>query len=159
MLLPQQNPNIKDITYLVDGTTDGSVSRANGGAFNFGYIPSGGTSKTLIVYLGVSGVVKIKNIKIFLKSAGSIDFEDAVFWVDSLDYVNPDFIPTKYFMGINETSNPNSIYSISIDNNNSLSSKYVYLNMSLMMDKSLFKTAITYGWTFEYELNKNLGVK
>lgn len=153
MILPQKNPAIKDITYLVDGST---VSRTKGGAFSFGYIPSGGTSKTIIVYLGVSGVVRINNIKIYLKSTGGINFSDATFGVDTLDYINPDFVPSQSFEGVNSTDNPNSAYSFSVENRNSLSSKYVYLNVSFPSDKSLVETVVAYGWTFEYEADKTL---
>lgn len=153
MILPQRNPAIKDITFLVDGN---NVSRSKGGAFNFGYIPSGGTSKTLIVYLGVSGVVRIKNIKVFIKSTGNIDFSDAIFGVSSLDYINQSMAPSEYFTGINSTFSPNSPYSVSIENKNSLSSKYVYLNVTFPNSKSLTETAITYGWTFEYESDRSL---
>lgn len=153
MILPQKNPSIRDTTYVVDGT---DVSRTRGGASNFGYIPSGGTSKTLIVYLGVSGVVRIKNIKIYLKSTGTIDFTDATFGVDSLDYINPDYIPLHTFTGVNSTNNPNSSYSFSVDNRNSLASKYVYLNVTMPEDKGLTETVVFYGWTFEYEADNTL---
>lgn len=150
MLLPQKNPAIRDITYLVDGQT---VSRSKGGSFSFGYTPSGGVSKTIVVYLGVSGVTKIKNIRLFLKSTGDINFEDAVFGVDSLDYIDTSYVPTQVINGTNPNGNPNSEFNFSVENGNNLKSKYVYLNISFPRYKSLTESNVAYGWIFEYDLN------
>lgn len=150
MFLPQKNPSIRDITYLTDGQT---VSRSKGGSFSFGYTPSGGVSKTIIVYLGVSGVTKIKNIRLFLKSTGSIAFENAVFGVDSLDYIDASYVPSKTINGTNPNGDPNSEFNISIENANNLSSKYVYLNISFPLNKSMTESNVIYGWVFEYELD------
>lgn len=153
MILPERNPEIKDITYLVNGN---NVSRSKGGAFNFGYIPSGGLSKTIIVYLGVTGVLRIKNVKLFLISTGDINFGDALFGVDTLDYIDESYVPRQYFTGVNASSNPNSEYVFDVENKNNLSSKYVYLNVEFPLNKALVESNIVYGWTFEYEMDNSL---
>lgn len=151
-ILPQQNANLVDSSVAINqiiGTTD-YVNRRYGGTFNFGYMAPGQTSKTIITYLSLSGTAGIKNIKLSITDTGGISFYENAFAYDILDYVDNKFSPLSFFNGVNQNFDKQSPYNISIPNRNTLTSKYVYLNVTLPDSAPFWQGIIRYAWFFDY---------
>ncbi len=145
LTLPRKNSNITDLT--ISPTNGEVVSRLYGGALSFGYLPPGGTSKTIIVQLNVSDVAWISNIKF---SITSIPFEIGLeFKVGVLDYLDEEFEPEDVFTGIDFGTRGE--YSIPIKNISNTKSQYVYLRAECLPNANIGTGVIFYNWKFEHD--------
>lgn len=118
---------------------------------DFGPLAPGETSATAIMYLNIANATQIGNISIGLTNIGSLVFSECTFGVDTLNYLDYNYVPQNSFLGINSSRDPASSYNILIPNNKSNTSQYVYLNIKLT-NRIKFKVAgiVRYKWFFNY---------
>lgn len=122
----------------------------------YGSLMPGESSSTRILFLSIPSSLGFKNIKIGLTDTGGIEFQNNVFGVSVLDYIDYNFKPTNYFQGINADKSKSNINNISVGNNGPFRSQFVYLNINLPNDTSIQDTgAVRYKWFFDY--NSGLG--
>lgn len=132
--------------------SDNNQTRGNllASSLSFGTIAPGETSDNIIVVLNVPNSKAIGNIKLGLISAGGIEFANNIFGITSSAILNADTIPTTYFQGVNTDGLASNSYNISINNNKSNVSEYVYLNLNLPSDNTLGEGVIRLKWFFDY---------
>jgi hypothetical protein len=120
---------------------------------DFGPLSPGEISSTAIMYLNIANATQIGNISIGLTNIGSLTFSECTFGVDTLDYLDYNYVPQNSFSGINSSRDPASFYNISVPNSKLNTSQYVYLNIKLT-NRIKFKVAgtVRYKWFFNYGL-------
>ena len=128
----------------------GTLKTINAEALSFGSVAPGETSETFIIYLKVPSSSAINNIRLGVRNCGDLDFSQIKIGVEIRDSLAYNIIPSSYFMGINETDDPNSPYNISMGNRGLYSSQYVYLNLFLPLGQELGTGTIRFRWFFDY---------
>lgn len=140
-----------EVLLFESGIENSKVTKRRG-AFNFGTIAPGETSKILVAQLKSLNTLAIGNIKIGLIDTGGITFAPNIFGLTSLFEIRSDINIDTYFQGVNTQKNSTSIYNISIDNLTNLKSNYIYLNINLPHNQTLENGVIRYAWFFDYAL-------
>jgi len=120
------------------------------GALNFGTIGPGEKSKTVITVLSFPAAQAIKNIKIGLVNAGGITFANNIFGVTFSSNLDEFIVPETYFQGINTDKSSTNEYNIAIENQDSITSNYVYLNIDLPKNTQFQAGVVRYQWWFDY---------
>lgn len=134
-----------------DGSdSKGTLNTIDSMSISFGPLAPGETSETKIIFLRVPFARTIGNIKIALLESEGIIFANNVFGVEIKDYIDYNIVPSTYFQGLNEDNLPNNVNNIDVGNNSPLTSKYVYLNVTLPEGQELVSGTISMKWYFDY---------
>jgi len=130
-------------------STSAEAKFSQNSSFTFNNIAPGGTSEPVIIKLDVSGVYQITHIKLGITDIKDITFGNKVFGIYSSYYFNPKIPITTYFQGVSDGTSA-SPYNVDINNKDSKSSIYVYLNVNLPKDTSIEAIVLKYRWFFDY---------
>jgi len=150
---------VETVIHLTNGTSitaqdgsdnKGSINSIFSESLSLGMLSPGSISETKIISLRLPSSVGVNNIKIGLIDTGGLDFTKTKFYIDTLPYIDYNFIPYNYFQGVNTNKLSNSGYNIAIPNSGLLQSQYVYLNVYIPNDQSFVGGTIRYKWFFDY---------
>lgn len=155
---PLSLKNVYTMTANPSETTIGTDSSDSKGtlmtiystSLSFGPLAPGQVSPTKIVFLKVPSSIGINNIRLALIDCGGLTFGDTKFGVEIQSFIDYNIIPSGEFSGVNEIKDSNSIYNISVANNDLQSSKYVYLNVTIPREQTFGTGTIRYLWFFDY---------
>lgn len=126
-----------------------TVTKHEGG-LSFGTIAPGETGNPIIVSFSAPLATATRNIKIGLIDTGGITFTNTTFGITARDYIDYDITPSTYFQGVNTNGSETNAFNISVENKDSTSSYFVYLNIKLPQDYTLTTGILRYKWFFDY---------
>lgn len=150
---------VETVVYLADGTSitaqDGSNNKGTinsifSESLSLGMLSPGSLSETKLISLRLPSSAGINNIKLGLIDTGGLDFTKAKFYIDTLTYIDYNFVPYNYFQGVNINKLSSSEYNISIPNGGLLESQYVYLKVYVPDDQAFAAGTVRYSWFFDY---------
>lgn len=150
---------VETVIHLSNGTSitsqDGSNNKGTinsifSESLSLGMLSPGSLSETKIISLRLPSSAGINNIKLGLIDTGGLNFSKAKFYIDTLTYIDYNFIPYNYFQGVNVNKLSNNQYNVAIPNGDVLQSQYVYLNVYIPEDQEFVAGTIRYSWFFDY---------
>ena len=121
------------------------------GALRFGTISPGELSKTIITAFRFNTAQAITNIKLGLINTGGLPFANDVFGITTSPVFDENIVPATYFQGVNTDGLATNIYNISINNLNTVTSEYVYLNINLPKNADFGAGVVRLKWFFDYD--------
>jgi len=121
------------------------------GALQFGTISPGELSKTIVTAFRFNTAQAVTSIKLGLINTGGLPFANNVFGITSSPVLDENIVPTTYFQGVNTDGLATNGFNIGINNLNTVTSEYVYLNINLPNNADFGAGVIRLKWFFDYD--------